>query len=186
MTALTVAPNFSLTHIVGHPVALGDYRGSSVVLVFSGHDSTDQARQISRAIRSRHDSEGLPIISILDLSGVPKMMHGFAKGRIQGGYQEVVRDVTAMMQQHGKQVPADPSRAARLGWRGDRELRAQGCREASYRGRRRWRRQHSRLWQRAAGRRADPRAFRLTQTRIPQRNEREGRAQHRALGPPSR
>ncbi len=110
MTAMTTAPNFNLNHIVGHPVALNDYRGSSVVLVFSGRDSTDQARQISRAIRSRHDSEALPIISILDLSGVPRMMHGLAKGRIQSGYQEVVRDVTAVMQQHGKQSPADPSR----------------------------------------------------------------------------
>ena len=104
------APKGRESHIVGHPVALGDYRGSSVVLIFSGRDSTDQARQISRAIRSRHDSERLPIISILDLSGVPKMLHGFAKGRIQGGYQELVRDVTAVMQQHGKQVPADLSR----------------------------------------------------------------------------
>jgi len=110
MTALAAAPNFNLNHIVGHPVALSNYRGNQVVLVFSGRDSTDQARQISRAIRSHHDSEALPIISILDLSGVPKMMHGFAKGRIQSGYQGVVRDATAMMQQQGKQSPADPSR----------------------------------------------------------------------------
>src|SRR4051812_15489530 len=105
MTALTAAPNFTLTHIVGHPVALSDFRGKPVVVVFSGRDSTDQARQISRAIRSRYDGEGLPIVSILDLSGIPKMMHGMAKGRIQSGYQEVVRDATAMIQQQGKPVP---------------------------------------------------------------------------------
>jgi len=110
MTALTTAPNFNLTHIVGRPVALSDFRGKPVVVVFSGRDSTDQARQISRTIRSRYNGEGLPIISILDLSGIPKMMHGLAKGRIQSGYQEVVRDATAMIQQQGKQMPADPSR----------------------------------------------------------------------------
>ena len=110
MTALTAAPNFNLTHIVGHPVALSDFRGKPVVLVFGGRDSTDQARQISRTIRSRYAGESLPIVSILDLSGIPKMMHGLAKGRIQSGYQDVVNDVTAVIQQQGQQMPADPSR----------------------------------------------------------------------------
>lgn len=110
MSALTTAPNFTLKHIVGHTVALSDFRGKPVVVVFGGRDSTDQARQISRTLRGRYDAEALPIISILDLSGIPKMMHALAKGRIQSGYQEVVRDATAMIQQQGKQVPTDPSR----------------------------------------------------------------------------
>ena len=109
MTALTMAPNFTLTHVVGRPVSLGDFRGRPTVLIVTGRDSTDQARQITRTLRGRYGLDALPIASILDLSGIPKMMQGMAKGRIEGGYKDAVRDATAMMQQMGQQVPADPS-----------------------------------------------------------------------------
>ncbi len=109
MTAPAMAPAFTLEHIVGHPVSLGDYQGRAVVVLFAGRDSGEQARQISRTLRGRYSTEALPIISVLDLSRLPRMMRGVARGRIQSGYREIVREATATLQQHGQPIPIDPS-----------------------------------------------------------------------------
>jgi len=105
-----VAPNFTLNHVAGHSVSLGDFRGRTVVLVFGGKDSSEQSRQIARTIRSRYTSEQLPLLSVLDMSSVPRLVQGIAKGQINKAYQEAVRDMTADQQAKGLPVPPDPSR----------------------------------------------------------------------------
>ena len=107
--SLQQAPNFSLNHITGRPVSLSDYRGHTVVVVFSGRDSTDQARQIGQTLRSRYDIYTLPMISVLDLHGIPRMMHGLAKGRVETGYKELVATATQALQAAGKPMPPDAS-----------------------------------------------------------------------------
>ena len=104
-----MAPNFTLQHIAGRNVSLSDFQGRSVVLVFSGRDSVEQAQKIGQTLRSHYDVYALPIISILDMHGIPRMMQGLAKGRVQGGYDELVKTATNTLQAAGKQMPADPS-----------------------------------------------------------------------------
>ncbi len=106
-----MAPNFTLQHIAGRNVSLSEFQGRTVVIVFSGRDSVDQAQQIGQAIRARYDLYALPLISILDMHGIPRMMQGLAKGRIQGGYEELVKTATNALQAAGKSMPPDPSQA---------------------------------------------------------------------------
>ena len=105
-----LAPNFTLNHVVGHSVSLGDYRGRTVVVIFGGKDSSEQSRQIARTIRSQYSADQISILSILDMSSVPRLVQGIAKGQINKAYQEAVRDMTADQQAKGLPVPPDPSR----------------------------------------------------------------------------
>lgn len=104
---LQQAPDFTLHHVTGRPVSLRDYRGRTVVVVFGGRDSTDQVRQIGQAIHARYDYEALPMLSVLDLHGLPKMLQGMAKGRLQNGYQEATQEVARQLQAKGQPMPAD-------------------------------------------------------------------------------
>ena len=106
-----MAPNFTLQHIAGRNVSLSEFQGRTVVLVFSGRDSVEQAQHIGQTIRSRYDLYALPIVSVLDMHGIPRMMQGMAKGRIKGGYEELVKHATTALQAAGKTMPADPSQA---------------------------------------------------------------------------
>lgn len=40
-----------------------------------------------------------------------RMMQGLAKGRMQSGYEELVKVATTALQSAGKPMPADPSQA---------------------------------------------------------------------------
>ena len=106
-----MAPNFTLQHIAGRNVSLSEFQGRTIVMIFSGRDSVEQAQRIGQTIRSRYDLYDLPIVSILDLHGIPRMMQGLAKGRVQGGYEEMLKNATAALQAAGKPMPADPSQA---------------------------------------------------------------------------
>jgi hypothetical protein len=75
----------------------------------SSSSSSEQARQIGATLRGRYPVEDLPILTIIDLGGVPRMMHGFARGRIKGGYEEAVRNATAVAGRAGQTIPNDPS-----------------------------------------------------------------------------
>ena len=107
-----LAPNFTLTHLAGHSVSLSDYHGRPVIIVIGGEDSAHQPKQIGQTIRSRFNAAQLPIISILDLRGVPRLVQGLVKRQIDKEYQNMVRDETASLQAAGQPVPADPARVA--------------------------------------------------------------------------
>ena len=106
-----MAPDFTLQHIAGRNVSLSEFRGRTIVMIFSGRDSVEQAQRIGQTIRGRYDVYDLPIISVLDLHGIPRMMQGLAKGRIQSGYDEMVKTATQSLQAAGKPMPPDPSQA---------------------------------------------------------------------------
>ena len=105
------ASDFTLEHVVGHRVSLADYRGRPVVVIFGGRDSGEQVRQIARTIRDRYGDEELPMISVLDLHGVPRPLHGLIRGRLRSVYQEAVREATTDMRARGRSVPPDMSAA---------------------------------------------------------------------------
>ncbi len=103
------APNFSLAHVTGRMVSLSDYRGRSVVILVNGRDSIDQARQIVDDLRSRYTWQQLPLLGVVDLGGLPKLMQGIARGRLQSGYQEEVKKEVEKLRAQGQPVPDDPS-----------------------------------------------------------------------------
>lgn len=111
MSAPQPAPAFTLDHINGYPVSLGDFRGRVVVVLFGGRNSAEQTRQIARTLGARYSLDQLPVLSILDMSGVPRLMQGIIKGQIQKIHQEAVQEMVRDNQAAGLPVPADPARA---------------------------------------------------------------------------
>ena len=103
------APDFTLDHIKGHPVSLSSYRGRPVVLIFAGKDSGSQARDIVVALRNRYAPDQLPAVSVLDMHGIPRLVQGIAKGQIQKGYNDAVKEAQADTQAKGWAMPADPA-----------------------------------------------------------------------------
>jgi hypothetical protein len=103
------APNFTLKHILGHPVTLSDFRGRYVLLLFCGRESAEQARQIGWDVRADHEVDEVQIVTVLDLSEVSRMMYSFARGRIQVGYDDLVRETVERFQERGRAIPADVS-----------------------------------------------------------------------------
>jgi hypothetical protein len=103
------APDFTLDHIKGHPVTFSSYRGRPTVLVFAGKDSGGQAREIVITLRGRFAPDQLPVLSVLDMHGIPRLVQGIAKGQIQKGYNDAVREALADAQAKGWVTPADPS-----------------------------------------------------------------------------
>jgi hypothetical protein len=109
MVTVQQAPDFTLDHIKGHSVSFGTYRGRPVVLVFAGKDSGSQAREIVVTLRGRFAPDQLPVLSVLDMHSIPRLVQGIAKGQIQKGYNDAVREAQADAQARGWATPADPA-----------------------------------------------------------------------------
>lgn len=106
-----MAPNFTLEHITGkYSVSLSDFRGRTVALIVAGRHSGDQAEQMATTIGSRYSPEQLPVLSVLDMKGTPKLVQGLAKRDIDKVYQQATQAATRGIQAQGHQVPADMSR----------------------------------------------------------------------------
>lgn len=103
------APDFTLTHLEGRSVSLGDFRGRKLVAVFASKDSGDQARGITRAIRDRFGHDQVAMVSILDMHALPRMMQPVAKALLKKAYKEAVEKLEAEFRAKGEPPPADPS-----------------------------------------------------------------------------
>lgn len=103
--------DFTLDHIEGHPVRLGDYRGKKAVVVFAAKDTGNQAKQLAKTIRQRFDHEELPILLVIDVSNLPRVLQRVAKSMLKRGYQEAVETAKADYAVQGKPFPADASQA---------------------------------------------------------------------------
>lgn len=105
------APDFTARHVEGRDVALRDYAGRTTVVVLTNKDSSDQARLIARALRSRFTHDDLPIISVADISGAPRMMQGMIRTLVKKGYRSAAEEYTADLQAAGQPIPPDMSQA---------------------------------------------------------------------------
>jgi hypothetical protein len=106
-----LAPNFTLEHVTGaYSVSLSDFRGRTVVLLVAGRYSGEQAEQIAQTLGRRYPPDQLPVISVLDMKGTPKLVQGLAKRDIDKVYQQAVQNATQGMQAQGQAAPADMSR----------------------------------------------------------------------------
>jgi hypothetical protein len=103
------APDFTLDHVAGRKVSLSDYRGRPVVLMFNGRDSADEANQVGEAIRGIYGPDEVAMIGVPDMHGVPRLMQGMAKGRLQSAYEKSAKTVSEGLKANGKTVPADLS-----------------------------------------------------------------------------
>jgi hypothetical protein len=103
------APDFTLKHVLGHPISVSDYRGRYVLLLFAGRESAEQARQIGWDVRADHGVDELQIVTIIDLSEVSRMMYSFARGRIQVAYDDLVRETAERFQARRRALPDDMS-----------------------------------------------------------------------------
>lgn len=105
------AANFTLEHITGeYSVSLSDFRGRTVVLLVAGRHSGDQAEQIATTLGRHYSPQQLPVISILDMKGTPRMVQGLAKRDITKVYHQAVQAANQGMQAQGQVAPADMSR----------------------------------------------------------------------------
>jgi nucleotide-binding universal stress UspA family protein len=105
---MTQAPDFTLQHMAGHQVSLSQFRGTPVVLIISGKGASEQAKQIGQTLEDRY-LDRVRVVSVLDMSGVPKLARPIANKMVERGYNEAVRDTTAKWQQAGRPVPANPA-----------------------------------------------------------------------------
>ena len=103
------APDFTLDHVQGHSVSLGDFSGRTVVVVFGGRDSAEQVKQAVQTIRQSHDPEQLPVLSISDLEAVPRPARIIPKQQLKKAFEEAVEDLSGTLQASGKQISDDPS-----------------------------------------------------------------------------
>jgi hypothetical protein len=115
------APDFTLDHVLGHPVSMSDFSGRTVVVVFGGRDSAEQLKQAVRDIRAQHDPDSLPIVGISDLEAVPRPARILPKKQLKKAYEEAVEDLTATLQAAGKPAPDDLSKAVIMltDWEGE-------------------------------------------------------------------
>ena len=107
--------------VTGRPVALGDFRGAPVVLIFGGRDSREEVRVIARAIGLSRGAAAPPLVLIVDLRGVPGFLHGMVRGALRGVHEEAVRESAQVLRALGAPPPADPTTLFVLlpDWRGE-------------------------------------------------------------------
>jgi hypothetical protein len=67
--------------VYGRPFDLRSLRGQVVVLTFTSRYTQSEAHKINQAL-SMHAGGGLTVVTVVDLSGVPSLFHGYAKRRI--------------------------------------------------------------------------------------------------------
>ncbi len=102
------APDFTLDHVLGHSVSLGDFRGNKVVVVFGGRESAPQLKQGIGEIRSSYGPGELPVIGVSDLQGAPRAARIIVKSQLKKAYEEAVKDETATLAAAGKPPLTDP------------------------------------------------------------------------------
>jgi peroxiredoxin len=115
------APDFTLDHVLGHKVSLGDFRGRTLVLVFGGRESAPQLKEGMQKIRSSRGPDELPVIGISDLQSAPRAARIVVKSQLKKAFEEAVKDETATLQAAGKPPLSDPSKDVimLMDWSGD-------------------------------------------------------------------
>jgi peroxiredoxin len=116
-----VAPDFTLDHVLGHPVSLGQFRGRTVVVAFGGRESAPQLKQGIQTIRASHDPLELPVIGVSDLQSAPRAARIVVKSQLKKAYNEAVADETATLAAAGKPPLSDPQAEVimLMDWSGD-------------------------------------------------------------------
>jgi AhpC/TSA family len=106
-----VAPDFTLEHVLGHEVSLGDFRGRKVVVVFGGRESAPQVDNGFKEIRRAYGPDQLALIGISDLRAAPPQARIIAKTQMKKAFEEALTAVKSSESAAGREPPADPAQA---------------------------------------------------------------------------
>jgi hypothetical protein len=103
------ATDFTLDHVLGHPVTLSSFKGQPMILMFGGKDSADQLKNAVLAIRRGLGANQVQIASVSDLRAAPRPARIIVKKQLKKAYEDAVNEQRAALEAAGKPLPADPS-----------------------------------------------------------------------------
>lgn len=101
------APDFTLEHVIGHKVSLGDFKGRRIVVVFGGRESAGQVVSGIGTIRAKYLPNEMPIVGISDLRAAPRPARILVKSQLKKAYQEAVSHNAERYKAAGQEPPAD-------------------------------------------------------------------------------
>lgn len=89
------APNFSLTTIKsGRQISPASCQGAVLGLVFHGRETVQAVVEINTAVRPIYpDPKPVVLVSVLDLSIVPRLLHGAVKPMLEQAYDQAAREI---------------------------------------------------------------------------------------------
>ncbi|MFZ0380531.1 MAG: hypothetical protein WCD11_08630 [Solirubrobacteraceae bacterium] len=101
------APDFTLDHVIGQKVSLGDYKGRRMIVVFGGRESAGQVMNGIGTIRAKYLPNEMPIIGVSDLRAAPRPARILVKSQLKKAYQEAVNHNAERYRAAGQEPPAD-------------------------------------------------------------------------------
>jgi hypothetical protein len=93
----------------GNPLDLDRLRGQVVAVTFASRYTQKDVRPINEQLATRAQPGDATVVSVIDFEGIPRMFHGYAKGRVaqseQPGRIQLVVDVQSALR---NKFGADP------------------------------------------------------------------------------
>lgn len=89
------APEFSLTTVKsGRQISPASCKGDVLGLVFHGRETVQAVVEINKAVRPLYpDPKPVVLVSVLDLSIVPRLLHGAVKPMLEQAYDQAAREI---------------------------------------------------------------------------------------------
>lgn len=97
------APKLAVADVKGRAITIPD--GRVQVLSFASKSNGEVAGDVTRELRVRHPD--VEVVSFVDLSGFPGILHGIIRSKILGRQPKAVRDAADAFTKAGKTPPAD-------------------------------------------------------------------------------
>ena len=89
------APAFSLTAVKsGRQISLGTCKGNVLGMVFHGRETVQAVVEINTTVRPLYpDPSPVILVSVIDLSIVPRLLHGAVKPILEQAYDQAAREI---------------------------------------------------------------------------------------------
>lgn len=103
------APEFALD-VIGttRKVRLADFAGRPLILLFNSAKTAEEASAINLRLRNNQpDHYALPIVTVVNLRGIPRPFRGIARGSMEKSYAEAVTAARQGFAARGVRPPAD-------------------------------------------------------------------------------
>jgi hypothetical protein len=81
--------DFELEDVEGRRRRLSEFRGRPVVLAVAGQKTGEAAGEFGAALAPRLGDSGAQVVTVADVTGVPRLARGFARGAIRSGAKRV-------------------------------------------------------------------------------------------------
>lgn len=89
------APDFTLTAVKsGRQISLATSKGNVLGLVFHGRETVQAVVEINKAVRPLYpEPKPVVLVSVLDLSIVPRLLHGAVRPILEQAYDQAAREI---------------------------------------------------------------------------------------------